>query len=136
MPVWRAFPLIRPLFFGGAEAGWFFSYCFSNRSKRLRGAEDVDAVGAATEPFSESAGAVLDIFLNGNGTLGAAAGGFEDEREMGVILDCLGTLGPGGAESSTSPSSGDEVRGRLIARAPSGDCDACRLRDGVETMAY
>lgn len=43
-------------------------------------------------------------------------------------------IGGGGAESSTSPSSGDELSGRFALRPCSGDREACLLR-GVDIGA-
>ena len=60
--------------------------------------------------------------MKGKGTFVGGLGG----NEIGIIVG-------GGAESSSSPSSGDsEVSGRL-ASLSSGDLEACRFR-GVKTM--
>lgn len=53
---------------------------------------------------------------------------------MGAITG-VGAMGGGGLASSTSPSSGDDVRSRFDCLLPSGDLEAFLLR-GVGTIGY
>ena len=64
------------------------------------------------------------FFLNGNGT----------PFVVGLGGKGMLKIGGAGAESSTSPSSGDELSGRFALRPYSGDLEACLLR-GVDIAA-
>lgn len=79
-------------------------------------------------PSAESPVAVFNesFFLKGKGTFFVVVAGC---GFGGRGIKIVGA----GAVSSTSPSSGDELRGRFAYLPPSGDLDASLLR-GVETV--